>query len=90
LIYPFPPLLDFDFNRLLSPFDLSRLRSASRKLMCKLAIVDNMSRDRDDEETTLPSSHREWAEDQERRRQEQDQRAVERFLRSKLQLKTQG
>ena len=58
--------------------------------MCKLATVDNMSRDRDDEETTLPSSHREWAEDQERRRQEQDQRAVERFLRSKLQLKTQG
>jgi hypothetical protein len=38
-------------------------------------------------ETTLRSSHRELAENQERRQQERDQRAVERFLRSKLKKK---
>lgn len=38
----------------------------------------------DDEETLLQSSHREWAENRERLRQEQDQRAVEQFLRMKL------
>jgi hypothetical protein len=47
----------------------------------------NTTIDRDDEETIFQSSHREWAEDQERRQQERDEQAVELFLRSKLQNK---
>jgi hypothetical protein len=39
---------------------------------------------RDDEETLFQSSHREWAEEQERRQQEREEQAVERFLRLKL------
>jgi hypothetical protein len=45
----------------------------------------NTTTDRDDEETVFQSSLREWVEDQELRQQERDQRAVELFLRSKLQ-----
>ncbi len=45
----------------------------------------NTTNDRDNEETVFQSSHREWVEDQELRQQERDQRAVELFLRSKLQ-----
>jgi|HubBroStandDraft_4_1064222.scaffolds.fasta_scaffold1605712_1 hypothetical protein len=39
--------------------------------------------DRDDEETILQNSHREWAEDLERRQQLRDEWFVERFLRLK-------
>jgi hypothetical protein len=46
-----------------------------------------MTTDRDDEETVFQSSHRQWAEDQERRQQERDEQAVELFLRSKLKQK---
>ena len=45
----------------------------------------NTTNDRDNEETVFQSSHREWVEDQELQQQERDQRAVELFLRSKLQ-----
>jgi hypothetical protein len=48
----------------------------------------NTTTDRDDEETVFQSSHREWVEDQERRQQERDQRAVEMFLQSKLKKKS--
>lgn len=44
----------------------------------------NTTIDHDDEETVFQSSHREWAEDQERRQQERDEQAVQQFLRSKL------
>jgi hypothetical protein len=40
--------------------------------------------DRDDEETTLQSSHREWVEDHELRQQELDRLAVEMFLRFRV------
>jgi hypothetical protein len=48
----------------------------------------NTTTDRDNEKTVFQSSHREWVEDQELRQQERDQRAVELFLRSKLQSPT--
>jgi hypothetical protein len=44
----------------------------------------NTTIDRDDQETTLQSSHREWAEAWERERQDRDEQAVEQFLRLKL------
>lgn len=44
----------------------------------------NTTIDRDDEETILQSSHREWIEDREREQQDRDERAVEQFLRLKL------
>jgi hypothetical protein len=47
----------------------------------------NTTIDRDDEETIFQSSHREWAEDQERRQQERDERVVQLFLRMRLEQK---
>jgi hypothetical protein len=47
----------------------------------------NTTIDQDDEETILQSSHREWAEDQERRQQDRDKQAVERFLAGRLKQK---
>jgi hypothetical protein len=44
----------------------------------------NTTIDRDDEETILQSSHREWVEDREREQQNRDKQAVERFLAKKL------
>ena len=46
--------------------------------------MTSMENDRDDEETVLQSSHREWVEDQERRQQLRDERVVLQFLRLKL------
>ena len=43
--------------------------------------------DQDAEETVLQSSHRERAEDQERRQQDRDERFVEQFLAGKLRQK---
>ena len=47
----------------------------------------NSTIDQDDEDTLLQSSHREWAEAQERELQNRDKRAVERFLAGKLKQK---
>jgi hypothetical protein len=44
----------------------------------------NTTIDRDDEETILQSGHREWAEEWERRQQDRDRQAVERFLAGRL------
>jgi hypothetical protein len=41
----------------------------------------------DDQETTLQSGHREWAEAWEREQQLRDERVVQQFLRSKLKQK---
>jgi hypothetical protein len=38
--------------------------------------MNNMTIDRDEQETVLQSSHREWCEDREREQQERDERAV--------------
>lgn len=40
-----------------------------------------------DEETVLQTSHRKWAEEWERRQQDQERRAVERFLAGRLKQK---
>jgi hypothetical protein len=44
----------------------------------------NTTTARDDEETLLQSSHREWIEDREREQQNKDKLFVERFLAGKL------
>jgi hypothetical protein len=40
----------------------------------------NTTIDREDEETILQSSHREWIEDREREQQDRDERAVEQHV----------
>ena len=47
----------------------------------------NTTIDQDDQETTLQSGHREWAEEWEREQQYRDKQAVELFLAAKLKQK---
>jgi hypothetical protein len=58
-----------------------------RRLVSSVANDMNTMIDRNDEEATLQSGHRQWAEEWEREQQDRDKQVVERFLAGRLKQK---